>query len=74
MAQRCDLCGKGAQFGHSVSFSKRATNRRFMPNLTKRKVVVNGQEQRLQVCMTCLRTLNKTNKGRFARSLTKSNT
>lgn len=69
MAQRCDLCGRGPQYGHNVSFSKRATNRRFMPNVAKRKVTVNGQEQRLMVCTSCLRTLSKTKKGNFAKSL-----
>ena len=59
MAQRCDICGKGPQYGHNVSFSKKATNRRFMPNLSKRKVNYQGREQRLKVCANCLRTLNK---------------
>lgn len=72
MAQRCDLCGKGPQYGRAVSFSKKATPRRFLPNLGYRKVTVNGQTQRLRVCAGCLRTLNKTEKGQFARSLTKS--
>ncbi len=66
MSQRCDICGKGPQYGHNVSFSKRATNRRFIPNLSRRKVVYKGKEQRMVVCANCLRTLNKTNKGRFA--------
>lgn len=71
MAQRCQLCGKGPQYGHNVSFSNRKTNRRFMPNVAKRKVTVNGAEQRLMVCTSCLRTLNKSHKGRFAKSLTR---
>jgi len=69
MAQRCDLCGKGPQYGHAVSFSKKATNRRFMPNVAKRNVTVHGKEQKLMVCAQCLRTLNKTEKGNFAKSL-----
>ncbi len=68
MSQRCQICGKGPQYGHSVSFSKRATNRRFMPNLSKRKVVYKGVEQRMVVCANCLRTLTKVKKGRFALS------
>lgn len=69
MSQRCKLCGKGPQYGHAVSFSKRATNRRFMPNISKRTVTVQGLEQKLMVCAKCLRTLNKSKKGRFASSL-----
>ncbi len=71
MAQRCDLCGKGPQYGRAVSFSKKATPRRFLPNLAYRHVVVNGKEQHLRVCANCVRTLNKTVKGTFAKSLTK---
>jgi large subunit ribosomal protein L28 len=69
MAQRCEICGKGPMYGHNVSFSKKRTNRRFMPNLGKRKVLYHGTEQRIKVCANCLRTINKTNKGRFAKSI-----
>lgn len=72
MAQKCDLCGKGPQYGRAVSFSKKATPRRFLPNLAFRHVTVNGQEQHLRVCASCVRTLNKTEKGKFAKSLTKT--
>lgn len=71
MSQRCQVCGKGPQYGHNISFSKRSTNRRFMPNLSKRKVSLNGAEQRVMICTTCLRSLNKVKKGRFAAGLGK---
>ena len=69
MAQRCEICGKGPQYGHAVSFSKRATNRRFMPNVAKRTVMIKGVQQKLMVCANCLRTLNKEKPGRFASSI-----
>ena len=56
---KCEVCGKGPQFGHNVSFSKRRTNRQFRPNVSKRTVVVNGQSRKLSVCTQCLKTLNK---------------
>jgi large subunit ribosomal protein L28 len=71
MSQRCQVCGKGPQFGHNVSFSKRTTNRRFDANLGKHTVNYHGKEQRLLVCANCLRTLNKSKKGRFATAITK---
>ncbi len=71
MSKRCEICGKEPQYGHNVSFSKRATNRRFMPNLGKHTVTYKGVEQKLLVCANCLRTLNKTNKGRFATAIQK---
>ncbi len=56
---KCEVCGKGPQFGHNVSFSKRRTNRQFHPNVAKRTVVINGQARRLNVCAQCLKTFNK---------------
>jgi large subunit ribosomal protein L28 len=72
MSMRCELCGKGPQYGRAVSFSKKATPRRFLPNLSYRKVTVNGKQQRLRICANCVRTLNKTEKGKFAKSLVKT--
>lgn len=57
---KCEMCGKGPQFGHNVSHSKRATNRRFNPNIQRVRVMVNGQVRRMRLCTRCLRTLNKT--------------
>ncbi len=33
MARRCEVTGKGVQFGHNVSHANNKTLRRFMPNL-----------------------------------------
>ena len=56
---KCEVCGKGPQFGHNVSFSKRHTNRQFRPNVLKRTLVINGQSKRVHVCVQCLKTLDK---------------
>ena len=57
MAQRCDICGKGPQFGSRVSHAHNVTNRRFNPNLQKvRAVLDNGTHQRIRVCTRCLRS------------------
>ncbi len=57
MAQRCDICGKGPQFGSSVSHAHNVTNRRFNPNLQRvRAVLENGTHRRIKVCMRCLRS------------------
>jgi large subunit ribosomal protein L28 len=57
---KCDVCGKGVQFGNNVSHSKRATRRQFRPNIQRVRVKVNNQTRRMHVCTRCLRTLNKT--------------
>jgi large subunit ribosomal protein L28 len=57
---KCAHCGKTTTFGHSVSFSKRATNRKFLPNLQKVTLIVNGQKVQKMLCTKCIRTLAKT--------------
>lgn len=56
---KCDLCGKGPQFGHNVSHSNRATKRRFNPNVQRVRVMWEGKLRRMYLCTRCLRTLNK---------------
>ena len=56
---KCEMCGKGPQFGHNVSHSKRATNRQFKPNVQRVRVEIEGQMRRMYICTRCLRTLNK---------------
>jgi large subunit ribosomal protein L28 len=56
MAQRCDICGKGPQFGNRVSHAHNVTHRRFNPNLRRLRAVLNGARRRIKVCTRCLRT------------------
>jgi len=57
MAQRCEICGKGPQFGNRVSHAHNVTNRRFNPNLQRVKAVLeNGAHRRIRVCTRCLRS------------------
>ena len=57
MAQRCDVCGKGPQFGNNVSHANNKTRRRFNPNLQPVRVqlpsCVNG---RMKVCTRCIKS------------------
>ena len=52
----CAICGARRPAGKNVSHSNRHTNRWFMPNVQKAKLVINGRSQRLSVCTRCLRT------------------
>jgi len=56
MAQRCDICGKGPQFGNRVSHAHNVTARRFNPNLQRMRAVVGGVQKRVKVCTRCLRS------------------
>ena len=57
---KCEMCGKGPQFGHNVSHSKKATKRQFKPNIQRRRLEIDGEMRRVYICTRCLRTLNKT--------------
>jgi large subunit ribosomal protein L28 len=56
MAQRCDICGKGALSGNRVSHAHNVTHRRFHPNLQRLRAVVNGVQKRVRICTRCLRS------------------
>ena len=53
---KCDICGKGIVFGHTVSHSNRKTNRTWKPNIRRVKAVVNGTHKSVYVCSRCLRS------------------
>jgi len=57
--QKCELTGKGKQFGNSVSFSQRHTKKVWKPNLQYKTVVVDGKKIRLKISTQAIRTLKK---------------
>jgi len=61
MPRQCALTGKHVQYGHNVSHSKRATNRRFEPNIQKVTLAspALGRNLSLRVSTRALRTVNK---------------
>ena len=57
--QRCELTGKGKQFGHNVSFSQRHTPKVWKPNLQNKTVVIDGKKVSLKISTQAIRTLKK---------------
>ena len=55
MAQVCDICGKGPQFGNNISHAHNVTRRRWNPNLQTVKAVTNGIGKRVRVCTSCIK-------------------
>ena len=47
MARRCDICGKGPQFGNRVSHAHNVTGRRFNPNLQRVRSAIGATRVRL---------------------------
>ena len=56
MAQRCEICGKGPQFGNRISHAHNVTHRRFNPNLQRVRAVLKGVQRKIRVCTRCLRS------------------
>ena len=57
--QKCELTGKGKQFGNNVSFSQRHTKKVWKPNLQAKTVSIDGKKVRLRVSTQAIRTLKK---------------
>lgn len=56
---RCEVCGKGPQFGHNVSHSMRHTKRRWSPNIQRMRLSIDGRQRRVYVCANCIKTMQK---------------
>ena len=59
MAARCELTGKGKQFGNNVSFSQRHTKKVWKPNLQSKTVTIDGKKVKLRISTQAIRTLKK---------------
>ncbi len=57
--RRCDITGKGKQYGNNVSFSQRHTKKVWEPNLQKKTLIVDGKKVTLKISTQALRTLKK---------------
>ncbi len=62
VAGKCDICGKAKTFGNNVSFSHKKTNRDFRPNVQRKRLTINGENVRVNICTRCMRTLGKAGK------------
>ena len=55
VAAVCDICAKKPGFGNNRPWSKKATRRRFDPNIQRVRATVNGTPKRVKVCTSCLK-------------------
>ncbi len=56
MAKICAICGKKPVTGNNISHAHNRTRRRWLPNLQKVRVKVNGGTKRMAVCTSCLKS------------------
>lgn len=61
MSKVCEVSGKKTMFGHKVSHSNRKSNRRFQPNLQKKRFFIPEEDRwvELKISTSALRTINK---------------
>lgn len=59
--QKCELTGKGKQYGNNVSFSQRHTKKVWSPNLQKKTIVIDGKKVSMKLSTQAIRTLKKKN-------------
>jgi large subunit ribosomal protein L28 len=61
MSRRCDLTGKGAQVGHTVSHSNIKTKRRFLANLVNVTMMSDalGRSVKLRISTNALKTVDR---------------
>ncbi len=55
MSRRCDACEKGVLVGNNVSHSHKKTRKRWLPNLQKVKVTIEGESKKMVLCTKCIK-------------------
>lgn len=59
MARKCDVTGKGVQFGNHVPFSQKKSKKVWKPNLQKKTIVIDGKKVTMKLSTQAIRTLKK---------------
>ncbi len=59
MSRVCSITGKRPSTGNQISHSQRHTKRRWIPNVKKKKIMVDGRPVKIKLSMRALRTLEK---------------
>ena len=56
MSRKCEVCGKGPMVGNTVSHAHNLNKRRWLPNLQKITVELEGKVRPAYVCTSCIRS------------------
>ena len=61
MSRKCQVTGKGPQYGSSISHAHNKTKRRFLPNLQTKKIWVQelNREVTVKLSAKALKTISK---------------
>lgn len=55
MSRVCTICGKKPMTGHNVSHAHNLNKRRWLPNLQKIRVEIDGKTKKTYVCTQCIK-------------------
>ncbi len=64
MLGRCEICERKPMHGNNVNFSQKRTRRRFVLNVQRRRIEINGSMRTVNICTRCLRTMSKVPKAK----------
>jgi large subunit ribosomal protein L28 len=53
---KCAICGKGPNFGNSVSHANNKSRKVWKPNVQRVKTVDKGTVRRVRVCTQCIKS------------------
>ncbi|MGQ9798498.1 MAG: 50S ribosomal protein L28 [Ignavibacterium sp.] len=69
MSRRCQVTGKGPVYGSSISHAHNKTNRRFLPNLQKKRIWVQELNRfvTLKLSTNAIKTINKNGTAHIAK-------
>jgi large subunit ribosomal protein L28 len=59
MMQKCEITGKGKQYGNNISFSQRHTKKVWNPNLQTKTLIIDGKKTKMKISTQAIRTLKK---------------
>ncbi|GAB4367630.1 MAG: 50S ribosomal protein L28 [Deltaproteobacteria bacterium] len=53
---KCEICGKGPQFGNNVSHANNKTRKTWKPNVQRVKTVSGGTVRHVRACTRCIKS------------------
>jgi large subunit ribosomal protein L28 len=56
MARVCDVCGKGPQFGNTISHAHNVSKRRWNVNLRPVHAKIGASTKHIRACTACIRS------------------
>jgi large subunit ribosomal protein L28 len=57
--QKCEITGKGKQYGNNVSFSQRHTKKVWKPNLQSKTLTIDGKKVKMKISTQAIRSSRK---------------